>query len=627
MPEAPDAPDAHRLRAIKLRREGKLDQALAEIQRALELRRDYPAGYYNLAAIKMDFGRLDEAEVAWRKAIELKPDYHQAWAGLSANLRRQARHDDAIAAARKAVEIAPESPDARLTLATALYLARKFTDAGTEFEKCLQLDPKNVLALNNYGNLLADTDRPTQAAKCYRRALKLDPDQIEVLANLANVLKSQAHVKDALNYIRQTLNKKPGLWHIHSNLLLTMNCIDEADGSLLADHREWARRHADRFAPADPVYPNDRSPDRRLRIGYVSSDFRRHSVSYFIEPVIQHHNRQAVEIYCYSNAEFTDDTSERIRGLADQWRGIFGMPDERVAQMIRDDRIDILVDLNGHTANHRLLVFARKPAPVQVTYLGYPNTTGLQTIDYRLTDEHADPSGLTDSHNCEKLVRLPHGAWCYQPAPSAPGVRQSIEERKGIVFGSFNNFAKVSPQTFALWVKLLKAAPNTRLLIKAECMSDTGMRQLVRTEFITQDIDPTRIHLIGREASFTRHMTLYHQMDIALDTFPYNGTTTTCEAMWMGVPVVTLAGRAHVSRVGASLMHRVGLDELVGNSHEEYISIAAGLAKDHERRAGISGDALRDRMRVSPLMDAAGFVRQLEHAYRNMWQEWSKRPS
>lgn len=623
MLEIPDTPDAHRLKAIELRKTGKLDEALKHILRALELRPDYPAGYYNLAGIRLDQGYPAEAETAWRKAIQLKPGYFQAHSALSAALRRQGKHSEAIAEARKGVELAPDNADARFSLATALFIARQFTEAEKEFQACLKIKPDSVLALNNYANLLADTDRPAQATLLYRKAIKLDPDQVEILANLANVLKAQAHIDEALACIRKTLRRNPLLWSIHSNLLLTLNCAPMADGTLLNEHRDWARRHADRFAPATPQLPHDRSPDRKLRIGYVSSDFRRHSVSYFIEPILREHDRSQVEIYCYSNAEFTDDTTDRLRGLANHWRPIFGVADSAVVQMIQEDRIDILVDLNGHTANHRLLVFARKPAPVQVTYLGYPNTSGLKTIDYRLTDDLADPPGISDAHCIEALIRLPRGAWCYQPPAQAPAPRVNPgPSGRPIVFGSFNNFAKVSLPTFQMWVKVLQQAPNSTLLVKAECMSDPDMRQKVRNEFIMMDVDPSRVELIGKEPSFLKHLGLYHRMDIALDTFPYNGTTTTCEAMWMGVPVVTLAGKAHVSRVGASLLHRMDLDSLVANTPDEFAAIAAGLAGDAWKRNAISGMKLRERMSASPLMDAQGFAQQLEQAYREMWQKW-----
>lgn len=627
MEQPADTPEFHRARAIELRKLRQFDQALQHIQQALKLRPDYPAGHYNHAAILMDMGQLNESEPIWRNAIAVKPDYWQAYIGLSTTLRQLGRHEEAIAASRKARSLAPRELDPHLSLATALYAARKFAEASAEFEAALNIDPNNVLVLNNYGNALADMDQPARAADQFRRAIHLAPERVEIFNNLANVLKAQGCVDDAIIFFRRMLQKKPQAWQIHTNLLLTLNCTPKADEGLLADHLEWGKRFADPLLPAKLDFPNDRDPRRRLRIGYVSADLRRHSVAYFIEPVIANHHRDQVEVFCYSNAEFTDDFTDRIRSLSDHWRPVFGQNDERVAQMIRDDQIDILVDLNGHTANHRLFVFARKPAPVQVTYLGYPNTTGISSMDYRIGDLESDPPGMTESHYVEKLIRLPHGMWCYQPAPQTPEPRVLSNPGSGeIIFGSFNNFAKATPATLELWAKVLLAVPRSRLLLKAECLSDPQTKQMVHAEFAAHSVDPSRIVTTGREPSFQKHLLIYQKVDIALDTFPYNGTTTTCEALWMGVPVISLAGRAHVSRVGASLLHRVGLGGLVAQNADQFVEIAVRLAGSFEQRQGVSSTQLRRRMEKSGLMNAQSFVTDLEAAYREMWTNWCSRP-
>lgn len=616
--------EAHKARAIELRKRGLLDQAMAELELALRIRPNYPAAYYNVALVRRDQGRLAEAEAAWRKAISLKPDYHQAYSALGALFRQMGRLDEAIEACRKAVQLAPNDANARTTLATTLHLARQYKHAAEEFEQALRLDPRNGTTMNNYANMLAEMDQPSKAAQYYRQALTLAPGRVEIYSNLGNLLKMQGRIDQAIECYNRTLSAKPHLWPIHSNLLLTLNCHPRADRGLLAEHVDWANRHAARFYPQAPNFPNDRSPDRRLRIGYVSPDFRQHSVAYFIEPILQAHDHANVEIFCYSNAANPDRVTERIKALADHWRPIAALPDQQVEQMIRDDRIDILVDLAGHTANHRLLVFARRPAPVQVTYLGYPNTTGLATMDWRITDAESDPPAMTDSHYVEKLFRLPRGFLCYKPADNCPPPRDhSSGDDEPVTFGSFNNFAKVTPQTIELWSQILLAVPGSKILIKADTLGEPETQKQVLAEFARHGVQADRIELLGREPSFVRHLQTYHRLDIALDTFPYHGTTTTCEAMWMGVPVITLAGKAHVSRVGASLLTRVGLAELIACSPQQYVDLAVGLAQDANRRRKIAA-SLRHRMLTSPLTDAADFVRDLEQAYRQMWQNWCR---
>jgi protein O-GlcNAc transferase len=604
-------PQDHRARALELRKQRRFDEAIAELQTALRIKPDYAPAYFNIALCRMDQGCTDEAAAMWRKAIEIKPDYWQAYSALGAALRHLGKLDEAIAACREAIRLKDDEADPRINLATALHAARKYDEASAEFERILQLAPQNIAALNNYGNLLEETDRPARAAELYRRALSIDPNRGAIINNLGNVLKIQARIDEAIECYRKTLSLMPDAAGIHSNLLLTLNCHPHADEGLLREHVEWAQTHAAKLYPQTQILLER---GKRLRIGYVSADFRRHAVSYFFEPILLSHDRSRFEIFCYSNVERPDDVTAKMQSHADHWRPIAGISDERAAQMIRDDRIDILVDLSGHTAHNRLQLFARKPAPVQVTYLGYPNTTGLGTMDYRLTDEESDPTGVTDSHYTEKLIRLPRGFLCYKPPENAPPARQEFSAAAPVTFGTFNNFAKVTQQMIALWSRILLAVPDSRLLIKAETLGDEESRRVVHGWFASHGVNASRVELLPREPFFVKHLAMYHRMEIGLDTFPYHGTTTTCEAMWMGVPVITLAGRAHVSRVGLSLLTRVGLGELIAATPEEYVGKAIELAKDHERRRTIATD-LRERMRTSPLMDTKRFTLELEAAY------------
>jgi predicted O-linked N-acetylglucosamine transferase (SPINDLY family) len=624
MAEMPLTPEMLRARGITLRREGRLEQAVAAFEQAIALRADYSPGYYNIASIRLEQGRADEAAALWRKAIEVKPDYYHAHAALGAALRRMGRLDEAIAACRRAIEIKPDYADGYLNLATALHAARRMSKSRAAFETSLRLDPNNVQALNNYAILLIDLDQPAGATSLYQRALQLAPQRAELWNNLANVLKMQGRIDEAIANYRRTLELQPAAHAVHSNLLLTLNAHPRSDAGLLADHVAWAQRHAMRW-PAAARFDSDPHPDRRLRVGFVSADFRRHSVSSFFQSLLTE-PRTTWEAICYSNVMHPDAMTAQLRAMADGWREVAGISDEQMTQMIRDDRIDILVDLSGHTADNRLLVFARRAAPIQVNYLGYPNTTGLPTMDYRITDAWADPPGMTEAQHTETLVRLPGGFLCYTRPANAPAPR----ERRGdgeITFGTFNNFAKVTPAMLATWAKILPAVPGSKLLIKAETLADAATQAAVAQPFAAAGISKDRLLLLGREPSFVKHLETYQRIDIALDTFPYHGTTTTCEALWMGVPVVTLAGKAHVSRVGVSLLKQLGLSEWIAHDEAAYVQVATALAQNHPRRQSLSGAALRQRMAKSSLMDRQRFAVEFASALRDMWKALCNNPN
>jgi predicted O-linked N-acetylglucosamine transferase (SPINDLY family) len=363
---------------------------------------------------------------------------------------------------------------------------------------------------------------------------------------------------------------------------------------------------------------------RRLRIGYVSPDFRRHSVSYFIEPILEAHDRSQFEVFCYADELHSDEVTRRLRGLADHWRNIASLDDEQLAQRVREDGIDILIDLAGHTEHNRLLAFARRPAPVQMTYLGYPNTTAMPAIQYRITDAVCDPQGSAKRWHVEELLRVPGCFLCYRMPADMPEVHPLPAGESGpITFGSFNNFLKVSDSALIFWERMMKEVAGSRLMLKFRSLSDRGTRERVLARLERHGIAPERVELLGYEMDFWQHLELYRRMDIALDPFPYNGTTTTCEALAMGVPVVCLAGEVHAARVGASLMHAVGLDELVARTLGEYVRIATGLASDRARlRAMRSG--LRARLAASALTDAVGTTRRIEALYRSAWVEWCR---
>jgi predicted O-linked N-acetylglucosamine transferase (SPINDLY family) len=615
--------DRHKRRALELRRLQRLGEAASELQSALRAQPNDPTTHFLLGSLALQRARLDEAVAYLLEAISLNPRYHQAYAVLSTAYCRLGRADPAVRAGSAAVRLKPDDPVARINVSNALRLARRFKEAATELDAALRLDPGNVKALNNYGNLMMTLHQPARAETFYRAALQSSGADVEVLSNLGNVLRKQAKIQDAISCYRRVLDIKPQAWPVHSNLLLALNSHPRADDGLLAEHVEWAHRHAAPLYPTTPLFrQRDRTPNRPLRIGYVSPDFRRHSVAYFFQNILAFHDREQADVFCYSNLARGDDVTEWLRGRAAHWRDIADWSDERVTAQVREDQVDVLVDLAGHTGGHRLLIFARRAAPVQATYLGYPNTTGLATMDYRITDAIADPPGLTESHYTERLMRLDGGFACYKPPETDIEPRSSAEGAAApALFGSLNNLAKVTPEIIATWAAILEEVPKSRILLKADGLDDQGTRRTFIEMFERRGIESHRVQLQGYDPSLHAHLQTYHGIDVALDTFPYNGTTTTCEALWMGVPVITLAGRAHVSRVGASILERVGLKELAASNEAAYHAAAVDLGRNAAKRRELCA-SLRGRLIRSPLADAPPFVRGLELAYRSMWKLW-----
>jgi predicted O-linked N-acetylglucosamine transferase (SPINDLY family) len=437
---------------------------------------------------------------------------------------------------------------------------------------------------------------------------------------MSDALLAMGAVPEAMQQLRRSLEVASAP-EVHSNLLYAMNFVGTVPRKeVLQEHRAWGRAWGE-AAPAMP-HANAREPERRLRVGYLSADMRLHSVAYFLAPLLAAHDRAAVEVHGFPSVRRPDATTERLRGLCDGWTPVHALSDADAAAAIRDAGIDVLVELGGHTGQSRLRVLAHRPAPVQVSWLGYPNTTGLDAVGFRLTDAMVDPEGDADAHHVEKLWRLPSGFLCYEPPPAAPDVGPPPSAATGtITFGSFNTLAKTSPRTIELWARILRHVEGSRLVLKSGPLADAGVRQRVTQLFAQQGVDAARLVLDGRTGSLDAHLARYGEIDVALDPFPYNGTTTTCEALWMGVPVVALEGDRHVARVSASILRRLGLDGLVASTPKDYQAIATGLARDRARLAELRR-GMRERMRGSPLGDGARFAREVEQAYRAMWRAW-----
>ncbi len=615
----PDYAEASSNLGTVLADKGQIDQAIIAFRQAIALNPHLPEPHINLGDALRRAGQLEEAIAACRQAIALKPSSSEAHVNLGNALRDSGQLDEAIAAYRQAIVLRPNLPEAHSNLGSALADKGQVEEAIAACRRSIALKPNFPDAHVNLGTCLHAKGQLDEAIASYRQALALQPNHAAAHLNLGSSLQAAGQLDGAIASYRQAIALNPNSPQAQSNLVLTLHYHAGYDARAIAEeHHRWNRQHAEPLRSCIQPHSNDRTPDRRLRIGYVSPDFRQHPVGRFLLPLLANHDKSRVEIFAYAHVPVPDAMTQRLRSHTDGWRSIVGISDAQAAELIRQDRIDILVDLAGHTAHGRLLLFARKPAPVQATYLGYPDTTGLSTMDYRLTDAYADPPGQTEPYHSERLARLSPCAWCYQPSPCPP----VTERRDGpITFGCFNAFAKVTEPMLRLWGRILQAVPESRLLLKTAGLGSQAVRRRVQQILSEAHVGPERLELLGHEPDRDRHLALYGAMDIALDTFPYHGTMTTCEALWMGVPVVTLAGATHVSRVGVSLLSNAGLPELVAQDPDHYVRIASTLAADKVRLAELRLN-LRQQMEHSPLMDAPHYAANIEAAYRQIWRQW-----
>ncbi len=652
----PDYAEAHNNLGLAWRDHGDLDQAVACYQQTIRLRPGFALAHNNLGNALALAGKPDEAAACYQRALQLEPGYAEAHNNLGSVLKGQGKLDEAVACYQRALELEPGCAEVHNNLGNVFMDEGKLDEAAACYQRALRLKPDDADAINNLGNVFKDRGELDEAAACYQRALQRKPDYAlahynlglvchdrgdldEAVAcyrqalrwdpayaiaynNLGNALKDQGNLGEAVASFRRAVELEPDVPTAHSNLLYTLVFCPGYDArAILEEHRLWSRRFAEPLARLIEPHSNDRSCHRRLRIGYVSPDLCDHAQSFFTAPLLSAHDHENFEITCYADVARPDEITARLRSLADVWRNIAGLTDEEVVRLVRQDRIDILVNLTMHMAGNRLLVFAHKPAPVQVSWLAYPGTSGLSTVDYRLTDPYIDPPGLHDHDYSEESIRLPDAFWCYDPLAGEPAVSAlPAVENGSITFGCLNNFCKVNDSVLKLWAQVLKAVDGSRLLLLAPGGSVRGRTlDLLEREGVRRD----RVTFVARQPR-PRYLELYHRIDIGLDTFPYNGHTTSLDAFWLGVPVVTLVGPTPVARAGLSLLTNLGLSELVAETPDQFVSIAVALAGDVPRLCELRA-TLRDRLRASPLMDAPRFARMVEAAYREMWRRWCEK--
>jgi protein O-GlcNAc transferase len=622
----PDYAEAHSNLGNVFQEQGKLGDAVASYHKAIAIKPDYAEAHSNLGAAFKDQGKLDDAVASYHKALAIKPDYAEAHCNLGNVLKDQEKLDDAVASYHKALAIKPDYAQAHRNLGNVFQQQGKLGDAVASYQKAIAIKPDYAEAHGNLGITLHEQGKLGDAVASYHKAIAIKPDYAEAHSNLGVAFKDQGKLDDAVASCQKALAIKPDYPEVHSNLIFLYSYILDHP---IIDLRDEASRY-DKLvsAKARPIsnHPNIKNPDRRLRIGMVSGDFKQHAVGHFLTGVLSEINTEHVELFAYSTSSMEDDLTVKIKTCVYKFQKVVGISDEQLSKDIMEDGIDILIDLSGHTGRNRLPLFAWKPAPIQVTWLGYGGTTGIEAMDYVLCDSLVLPPS-DEAHFIEKPWRLPDIWVCFSPPKfdievgTLPALANSH-----ITFGSFNNLTKISDKAVECWARILKAVPDSRLLLKNNQLNDTSIQEATRTRFEAHGINPLRIILKSHVIDKKEHFLTYQEMDISLDTFPYSGGTTTIEAIWMGTPVVTLKGDRFISHLGESILHNVGLADWIADTTDDYVEKAVAFASDLEKLSYLR-ESLRDQLIISPVCDATRFAGNLEDAFRGMWKEWCSKKS
>ncbi len=574
--------------AVQLAQSGRIPDAIALLEAAV---REFPASAQVpglLGTLLMNVGRLDQALPHLRRAHELAPSEAHLALQLGAILASMQRPLEGLPYMQRATDLAPAWMPGLLAFARTLQSVGDFERAEAVYQRAVAAEPRNAEATCALGALFLVSGRVAQAIDCFRRAGREHPNDPLV----------QGRLLSALNYAGDATHEE----------------VFEA-------HQRWGRLVAARGTDS-PVFANTRDPGRRLRIGLLSTDLWDHSCAYFLRPILAARDPAKLEFICYSASTSSDWMTEQLKTSADVWRSVAGLDDRALVDAIRRDSIDILIELSGHTANGPLAALRSRAAPVQAMYLGYPNTTGLATIDWRIVDAITDPPGA-ERFSTERLARIDTCFLCYSGTDLTPPPHRPPSPT--ITFGSFNSIRKLGPEVISAWSRVLLAVPNSRLLIKTRGISTPVARREFSQAFAWAGIEPARLDLLDGVPGKSDHLAMYSRLDIALDTFPYNGTTTTCEALWMGVPVVTCEGSMHAGRVGASLLRAAGLGDLIAPNQDAFVSLAACLALEPARLAD-ARSGVRN-LRSSSLCDATSFATRFERVLRQMWHDYCARPA
>ncbi|MBT4932951.1 MAG: tetratricopeptide repeat protein [Rhodospirillaceae bacterium] len=603
-----------------LKEKGMSSEAITAFQKAVSIKPNFAEAHNNLGNALRELKRLEEAAVSYQNALAVKPDYVDAQNNLGITCCEMGKIDEAVAIYQDILASNPGSAEVHNNLGNALRDQRQLDEAVACFNRALHISPGYVDALNNLGNALRDLGQLDQALASYKKSIAINPDLAEAHNNLGNVQQDLGNLDDTLASYRKALELSPSSADTHSNLLLAEQYrLGHNAETLYQLHSRWDEQHGKTLRAQWPEHQNTTDPDRRLRIGFVSPDLGRHPVGYFAVRLLENLPKEEIKTIVYSDC-IADDLSERNRAAVGSWRDIRWESDENLTTTILNDEIDILIDLTGHSANNRLLVFARKPAPLQVSWAGYVGTTGLSAIDYYLSDQY---STLADEEQyySESILRMPDGWLCYDPPDYAPKVGTSpFRKNDGVTFGSFSNPAKINQQVVSVWSRILDGAAHSHLLIKYKGIDSSANIERLTAMFMAEGIDSSRLTLEGpspHEALFAR----YNDVDIALDPFPYSGGLTTYEALWMGVPVITVPGQTFASRHSLSHLSTIGLPELIARDHDDYVRLAVGLANDGDRLEGLRA-GLREKMDASHLCNGEKFAQAFATQMRDIWRLW-----
>ena len=595
-------------------------QAVRHLRTALERKPEFPEAQVILANLLQARGDAAGAATAFEVALRQRPEDFGTWFGYGMLLRKLGRERDAESALARAASIDPANSDAHAALFDLLHLRGDLAAAVLHLEAVLKQQPDWVDALHNYGTVLMRMQRLEEAEAAFRRVIDLDPHHALAYRMLGNVLHRRGRIGELLDVCGTGRACNPERFEIESFELFALNFVDTVSPEeLFARHRTFGARLEKATAPRFLPFGNSRDPDRRLRIGYVSGDYSCHPVSLFMIPLIERHDRSRFQVHCYSVGAATDAITLTVKDAADVWRDARAMSESALADAVHGDGIDILVDLSGHSGTSRLGTFAHQPAPVQAAWLGYLNTTGLTRIQYRISDAICDPPGLTDRLHTEELVRLPRIQWCYRPLVTLPIARDApLDTNPFVTFGAFTQIAKLTAPMRLLWAQILQQTPNARLVVVG--VADGRARAELLEALVQDGVHPSRVVLLPF-MPVQDYLRWFSNVDIALDTSPYSGGTTTCDALWMGVPVLTIPGSRSTSRSAASILTTMGLTDWIATSPEDYVGRAVQFASERETIVGLR-HSLRERMQASPLMQEARFALDIERAYREMWHKW-----
>lgn len=615
----PGFADAHYQLAVLQQVQGQLEAALASYRRALALDPKLPRICFNLGVLLQDLGRLDEAAASYRRFLADQPEDAAAHYNLGVLYQAQGLAEQALASYQHVLAVQPTHADAQFNRGVVLHDQWRLEEAAAAYRLALAARPGFVEALYNLGNVYKDQEQADEALACYRQALALNPSHDKALLNQGVVLRSQGRLAEAIACYRQAIALNPDYDGGYSNLLFCL-AHDEtaAPAELLAEHRKFGQRFDRPLAQQLPPPSKPADARRRLRIGLVSGDLRSHPVALYLEPILAALDGEQLEVWAYANHPQPDDTSRRLQGMVHRWQQIDGVGDLQVAEGIRRDGIDILIDLSGHTSHHRLQVFTYKPAPLQATWIGYFGTTGLAAIDYLLADPYLAPAGVTEALVTEQIVRLPAVA-CFQAPLQAPPLNALPALATGILtFASFNRVSKLGAGVIARWSRLLQAVPHSRLLLGA--IPNDTVQAALTARFAEHGIDRARLQFLPN-LSFADYLAIHQQVDLLLDSYPFAGGATSNYAAWMGVPILTLAGPGMLSRQGAALMQHLGLADFVAESEDEFVALAVAWAGRLPELARIRSE-MRKRCLHSPIHQPQRVAQSLERALRTMWQRW-----